>query len=530
VKYDSVSGSASSLDFGGPLSRLVVFLATSGFALPASASDGIAQIDDAIDGLFRPVADVLVEVVFYSIRLGRADVPLIVVWLVFGATFFTFYLRLITIRGFWHAIRIVAGREDEAIDAAGEVSHFQALTTAVSGTVGVGNITHVAVAISIGGPGAAFWLIVAGVLGMASKFVECSLGVKYRQQNPDGSVSGGPMFYLDKGLASIGWPRLGRFLAHYYAVCVIGGAVGIGCMFQANQAYVQLVGVTGAEESFFAARGWLFGLILAAVTALVIVGGIKSIARVTSRLVPFMALLYLVGALVVIAVNVDKLPAAIGAILGNAFSPEGVTGGTMAVLVLGFRRAAFSNEAGIGSSAIAHSAVKTEEPLTQGFVAMLEPFIDTVVICTLTALVIILTVYDPAMLNDGAINGVELTSSAFESVVPWFPFLLAIVVMLFAYSTIISWSYYGLEGSIYLFGAGARVKTVYNAIFCACIVVGTTSRLDAVLDFSDSMVFAMALANVLGLYMLAPTVKADLDAYWGRVRTRRTAAAEPGSD
>jgi len=279
---------------------------------------------------------------------------------------------------------------------------------------------------------------------------------------------------------------------------------------------VQFVNVTGGVDSPVAARGWLFGAILAILTALVIIGGIKSIARVTSRLVPFMALLYVATALIVIGANYAAIPAAIVAIVSNAFRPEGVAGGMIAVLILGFRRAAFSNEAGIGSSAIAHSAVRTGEPLTQGFVAMLEPFIDTIVICTLTSLVIILTVYDPAMLNDGTISGVELTSSAFASVLPWFPYVLAVVVMLFAYSTMISWSYYGLAGFIYIFGPKRRARLTFNSIFCLFIIVGCTTQLDAVLDFSDAMIFAMALANVTALYLLAPVVRKDLDAYWQR--------------
>jgi AGCS family alanine or glycine:cation symporter len=462
----------------------------------------------------------MVDIVFYSIPIGESRLPLIVAWLIAGALFFSFYFRLINIRGFVHAVRIVAGLEDKSPQSPGEISHFQALTTAVSGTVGVGNITHVAVAISIGGPGAAFWLIVAGFLGMASKFVECTLGVKYRQINADGSVSGGPMFYMDKGLAERNLPRLGKAMAWYYAICIIVGCLGIGCMFQANQAYVQFVNVTGGDTSLFATRGWLFGSILAILTGLVIIGGIKSIARVTSKLVPFMALLYVSIALVVIGANVTQLPAAFSAILSNAFTPEGVTGGVIAVLVIGFRRAAFSNEAGIGSSAIAHSAVKTDEPLTQGFVAMLEPFIDTVVICTITALVIILTVYDPVMLNDGTISGVELTSSAFASVVPWFPYVLAVVVMLFAYSTMISWSYYGMEGFIYIFGPNRWAKLTFNMIFCFFVIIGCTTQLDAVLDFSDAMIFAMALANVLALYLLAPGVRKDLDEYWARRRSK----------
>ncbi len=474
-------------------------------------SDGI---DQAIDAAFRPIAETLVDLVFVSIDINGTELPLIVAWLVVGAIFFTGYFRFINIRGFTHAIRIVSGKEETTSRGPGEVSHFQALTTAVSGTVGVGNVVHVAVAISIGGPGATFWLIVAGFLGMASKFVECTLGVKYRQTNADGSISGGPMFYMDKGFAELNMPKTGKTMAWYYAICIMLGSLGAGCMFQANQAYVQFVSVSGGDTSIFAGRGWLFGLILALITAAVIIGGIKSIAKVTSRLVPFMALLYVTTALIVIGVNYVKLPDAIGSIFTNAFSPEGVTGGAIAVLVLGFRRAAFSNEAGVGSSSIAHAAVKTKEPLTQGFVAMLEPFIDTVVVCTITALVIIVTVYDPAMLNDGQISGVELTSAAFASVWSWFPYILAVVIMLFAYSTMISWSYYGLEGFIYIFGASKISKLIFNSVFCTFIVIGCTTQLSSVLDFSDAMIFAMALANVAALYVLGPGVKRDLEVYW----------------
>ena len=500
------------------ISRLARGLAAmAGFySAPLRAS----TIDETIDRVFDPVARAMSDVVFFAVPIGDAQLPLIVVWLIAGALFFTFYFRFINIRGFAHAIRIVAGKVDNEPKGAGEVSHFQALTTAVSGTVGVGNIVHVAVAISIGGPGATFWLIVAGFLGMASKFVECTLGVKYRQENADGSVSGGPMFYLDRGLRERKLPRLGKVMAWYYAVCIIIGCLGAGCMFQANQAYVQFVNISGGDASVLAGRGWLFGLGLAVVVALVIIGGIKSIARVTSKLVPGMALLYVGTALVVIGANYVEIPGAVAAIVSQAFTPEGATGGFIGVLILGFRRAAFSNEAGIGSSSIAHAAVKTSEPLTQGFVAMLEPFIDTVVICTITALVITVTVYDPSMLNDGAISGVELTSAAFASVIPWFPYPLALVIVLFAYSTMISWSYYGLEGWIYIFGNKRNAKFTFNGIFCAFVVIGCTTQLDAVLDFSDAMIFAMALANVLGLYILAPVVKRDLDSYWKRVNSR----------
>ena len=471
-------------------------------------------LDETIDARFAPVASAISDVVFFSVPVGGTDLQLIVLWLVLGAAFFTVYLRFINLRGFVHALRLVRGDFSDG-SGDGEVSHFQALTTAISGTVGVGNIAHVAVAISVGGPGAAFWMWVAGLLGMASKFAECTLGVKYRRVNPDGSVSGGPMFFLDAGLAERGWPRLGRALAIYYAACIVVGALGIGCMFQSNQAYVQLVSVSGADASFFAERGWLFGLGLALAVGGVILGGIRSIARVASRLVPFMALLYVSAGVFVILAHAPLVPSALARIVAGAFTPEGTAGGMLGVLILGFRRAAFSNEAGIGSSAVAHAAVRTNEPVTEGFVALLEPFIDTIIVCSITALVITVTIYDPSDPFEG-MGGVELTSAAFASVLPWFPLPLAVIVMLFAYSTMIAWSYYGLEGWIYLFGAGAGRKHVYNAIFCAGVVVGCTARLDTVLDFSDAMIFAMALANMLGLYLLAPVVRGELDAYWAR--------------
>ncbi len=480
-------------------------------------------IDAAIDAAFRPLARALSEIVFFSVPVGEAELPLIVAWLIAGALFFTVYLRFINLRGFRHAVRLVRGDFSDPA-APGEVSHFQALATAVSGTVGVGNIAHVAIAVSVGGPGAIFWLIVAGFLGMSSKFVECTLAVRYREQDPDGRVAGGPMYYLAKGFAERRWPRLGRALASYYAVCILFGCLGIGSMFQANQAFVQTVGVTGGAESVLAQRGWLFGLGLAALVALVIVGGIKSIARVTARLVPLMLLLYVTMAVVAIGANWEKLPGALAAIVTGAFSPRGVAGGAVAVLILGFRRAAFSNEAGIGSAAIAHSAVRTSAPITEGFVALLEPFIDTVVICTLTGLVITVTLYDPSAGPPG-MSGVEYTSAALESVVSWFPVPLALVVSLFAFSTMISWSYYGLAGWGYLFGRGRGARLTYNAIFCTSVVVGCTTQLEAVLDFSDALVFAMALANVFGLYVLAPVVKRDLAEYWSRVPRRRGAAS-----
>lgn len=475
-----------------------------------------------IDQAFRPIATFAVDLVFYSIQVGDVKVPLIVVWLIAGATFFSVYLGGINIRGFRHALRIVRGLEDDEDDP-GDVSHFQALTTAVSGTVGVGNIAHVAVAVSVGGAGAAFWLVVAGFLGMASKFAECTLGVKYRRQNPDGSVSGGPMYFLESGLAEQGWPKLGRGLAIYYGICVLLGAIGVG-MFQANQAFVQFVTATGAKESFASGQGWIFGSFLAVTVAAVILGGIKVIARVTEKLVPAMAALYILTGLFVIGANFAEVPSAIARIVTEAFSPQGATGGALGVIVLGFRRAAFSNEAGIGSSSIAHAAVKTSEPLTQGFVAMLEPFIDTVIVCSITALVIT-TGLDASELGTGAVSGVELTSEAFSRVVSWFPQVLSVVVFLFAYSTLISWSYYGLEGCVYLFGPSRGVRITFNLLYCAFAIVGCSTTLAAILDFSDAMIFAMAFANLIGLYFMAPGLRADLDVYWAKVKVRAATRA-----
>jgi len=321
-------------------------------------------------------------------------------------------------------------------------------------------------------------------------------------------------------------PKFGKSMAVYYAICIVIGTLGIGCMFQSNQAYSIFVDTTGGANSYFADKAWMVGAALGVLTALVIVGGIKSIAAVTSKMVPAMAGLYIVAALVVIGANADKLPFAFNAIISGAFSPEGATGGMIGVLILGFRRAAFSNEAGLGSASIAHSAVQTKEPVTEGYVAMLEPFIDTVVICTITALVIIVTVYDPSMTAAGDISGVELTSSAFASVIPWFPYVLTVVVILFAYSTMVAWSYYGLAGWVYLFGNGKMTKLSYNLIFCVFVMIGCAIKLDAVLNFSDSMVFAMALANLIGIMLMAPIVKREVSEYWQRLEAAKTKASE----
>ncbi|MEE3331534.1 MAG: alanine/glycine:cation symporter family protein [Myxococcota bacterium] len=477
-------------------------------------------IDAQIDAALRPLADAVSSFVFFSVPILGTDVPLVVAWLVVAALFCTVYLRFVCITGFGEALRLTFGpapKTRDGEDISGEVSHFQALATAVSGTVGVGNIAGVAVAISVGGPGAVFWMLIAGVLGMSSKFAECTLGVKYRTEHPDGSVSGGPMYYLERGLAARGYAGIGRGLGRFYAAGIVIGCLGIGNMFQSNQAFEQLVGVTGGEASWFAERGWLVGLVLAALVGLVIIGGIKSIARVTSKVVPFMALLYLISAAVILVMNAEAIPFAIGEIIGRAFSTDAASGGVLGAVIVGFQRAVFSNEAGIGSAPIAHAAVRTDRPVSEGFVALLEPFIDTIVICSATALVVVTTFYYDPNYADG-LQGIAITSAAFERNVSWSPNAIALVASLFALSTMISWSYYGLKGWSYLVsgsdGTTSRnLERAFQAVFCAFVALGCMIKLDSVLDFSDALVFVICIPNIIGLYILAPEVKRELDEY-----------------
>jgi AGCS family alanine or glycine:cation symporter len=439
-------------------------------------------------------------------------IPFIVIWLVLGAAFFTFRMGFINIRGFRHSIGLARGNYDDP-DAPGQVTHFQALATAVSGTVGLGNIAGVAVAVSLGGAGATFWMIVCGFLGMSSKFVECTLGVKYRDIHPDGRVFGGPMNYLRYGLEKRNLKGLGKVLAGLFAVLCVGASFGGGNMFQANQSFEQLAG----QFTVLQGNGFWFGVVTAILVGVVIIGGIKSIANVTGRIVPLMATIYVIAALAVIILNIQNIGGALSAIVEGAFNPAAIKGGIIGVLVVGFQRAAFSNEAGVGSAAIAHSAVKTNHPPSEGFVALLEPFIDTVVVCTLTALVLIFT----GMHEVEGMAGAQLTSDAFGSVFSWFPYVLGVAVFLFAFSTMISWSYYGMRAWTYLFGKSKRAEMVYKMLFLVFVVVGASVSLGAVLDFSDMMILAMSFPNIIGLYIMSGEVRKDLDDYWHRLRTKQ---------
>ncbi|MEP0233656.1 alanine/glycine:cation symporter family protein [Roseibium sp.] len=492
-------------------------------ALVLSAGPTVAQsIDEQVNALFSASTGWFVSLIFSP--FPGTSFPWIVAWLVIAATIFTVYFGVIQFRAFGHAISLVKGDYSDPNDA-GEVSHFQALATALSGTVGLGNIAGVAVAVGIGGPGATFWMILAGLMGMASKFTECTLGVKYRNEYADGTVSGGPMYYITKGFAERGVPG-GKILAVFFAVFCILGSLGGGNMFQANQAHQQIAGIVGDYP------GWITGVIFAGVVFAVIIGGLKSIASVTEKVVPFMGILYVLAALVIILMNLDKVGWAFGQIFEGAFTGLGIAGGFVGALIQGFKRAAFSNEAGVGSAAIAHSAVRTKEPITEGVVSLLEPFIDTVVICTMTALVIIITqqlVIDPAtgnyMVENGNIvtasgaSGVGLTSAAFGSAFSWFPYVLAVAVILFAFSTMISWSYYGLKAWTYLFGEGKSKELVFKVMFCIFVVIGAAANLGPVIDFSDAAIFAMAVVNIIGLYVLMPVVKREMVSYMGRLKS-----------
>ncbi len=440
------------------------------------------------------------------------SMPLVVVWLILGAIFFTFRMGFINLRGFKHAIQLARGKFDNPEDK-GEVSHFQALATALSGTVGMGNIAGVATAMAVGGPGATFWMIVAGLLGMSSKFVECTLGVKYRNINEKGEVSGGPMYYLSKGLAIRGMGKFGKVLAFTFAILCVGGSIGGGNMYQANQTFSQLSSVIPALSNHSIA----VGIGLALMTGLVIIGGIKSIAKVTDKIVPLMILLYVGSALLIIGMNYNFIGQAFADIFNGAFNADAAKGGFLGVMIMGFRRAAFSNEAGVGSASIAHSASKTNKPISEGIVSLLEPFIDTVVICTMTALVLIFTGYAQ---NPQGLDGVALTTAAFKSQFSWFDIVLTIAIFLFAFSTMISWSYYGMKSWAYLVGETPRAQMIYKVIFLLCTIVGTSSGKGAVMDFSDMMILGMAFPNVIGLLIMSGEVKRDLKAYWIDLRAK----------
>ena len=537
------------------MKKLLTLFFTMLFIPVANFAQEAKGLDERVNDAFMPVATAWEGLVLTSIPIAGINVPIVVLLLVIGATFFTIYFKVPAITRFRLAIDTVRGKYDEiegngsvtsetanvntldgdVLDTIrdeseeGEVSHFQALATAVSGTVGLGNIAGVAVAIAVGGPGATFWMIICGLLGMSTKFVECTLGVKYRDVGPDGTVYGGPMYYLSKGING----GFGKFLGGLFAILCVGASFGGGNAFQSNQAAVQLKSLFNIDGG---ASGIVIGVIMAVLVGIVIIGGIKRIAKFTEKIVPAMAGIYVLASLIIIFANITHIGDAFSLIFSGAFSPLAAVGGVIGVIIVGFQRAAFSNEAGAGSAAIAHSAVKTKYPASEGVVALLEPFIDTVVICTMTALVIIFfnmdgsnlesvfnygnTVNSSVVLNDGtgAIGGVDLTSMAFDSVIPGFSYILTIAIVLFAFSTMISWSYYGLQSWKYLFGKGKAADLAYKILFLLFVVIGAAATLDAVIKFSDAMILALVFPNMIGLLFLFPKVREELSSYLEAIR------------
>lgn len=499
-------GSISSIPRFIPfLAGLLLMLCSPAFGEePPAPSPGGFFAD--IDALAGTVAGFIAKYLFYDIN----GFPFIVLWLIAGAVFLTLRMSFVNLWGVKHAILLTAGKYDDPTDV-GEVSHFQALTTALSATVGLGNIAGVAIAIATGGPGATFWMIVAGFLGMTSKMVECTLGQMYRQTRHDGHIMGGAMYYLSQGLAEIGLGPLGKVLSLLFCVLCVGASFGGGNAFQVNQSLNGIVHTL----PFLEEHRWVYGAIMVILTAIVILGGIKRIAGTADKLVPAMCLIYLVGAVWILAINADKIPEAFGAIISGAFSPEGIKGGIIGVIVTGFKRAAFSNEAGIGSAAIAHSAAKTDYPVREGLVALLEPFIDTIVICTMTALVIVITGAWKNPEYTGYVeaqNGAGLTSAAMGEHISFFPIVLSLSVFLFAFSTIISWSYYGERCWAYLFGD--RSSIVYKILFLICTFLGAVVSPQNILDLSDLAILSMAFPNMLGLFLLHGKVRRALFEYW----------------
>ncbi|WP_193210982.1 alanine/glycine:cation symporter family protein [Luteolibacter marinus] len=483
-------------------------------------------LDQKIDEGFGKATGPFVNAIFSTIEINGYPVLWVILWLAAAGVILTLAFRFINIRAFPLALKTVRGRYSRADDP-GEITHFQALTAAVSGTVGLGNIAGVAIGITIAGPGVAFWLFLSGFLGMATKFAECTLGVKYREITPDGRIHGGAMHYLRKGLAERGMGPLGKVLAVLFAIFCVFASFGGGNVFQINQATAQLLNVTGGTESYFADKLWLFGLIVAFMTALVIIGGIKGIAKVTSKLVPLMCVVYIVSAVIVLVVNAGHIPAAINEIISEAFKPRAaVTGGFLAAFIWGMRRATFSNEAGIGSAPIAHSAAKTRMPASEGVVALLEPFLDTVVVCTMTSLVLVTSMYFDGDAGTFAVHGqtfelgnaannstsfgIGVTSLAFETVHDSFKYVLFACVFLFAFSTLVTWSYYGLQAWQFLFGMSKAAELAYKTIFCLIIIAGASASMGNAVDFSDASLFAMSIPNLIGVYFLLPVVHREL--------------------
>ena len=471
------------------------------------------NVDEFMDKHVAPISDAVAKLIFFPINICGNNVPLIIFWVLIAGFFFTFYFKGISVWGFKHALDVVAKPAEKHNDGCGEVSSFQALATALSGTIGIGSIAGVAISISIGGPGAAFWIFAGALLGMSIKFVEATLAVKYRRFNLDGSVSGGPMHYIAHGLTRKKMRWLGQPLSVLYAILCIGGGITGGNMIQINQTAHQIVFITGGSHSIFHGYTWLIGLVAAVLIGMVIVGGIKSIAKVTTILTPTMCLLYIVSGLIVIFANFMNIPHAIALIIREAFNPTAVAGGVIGTIIIGLRRSVQSNEAGTGAAAIVYATAQTKEPVSQGFVALLETFL-TGVLCLFTSFAIVFSGACTHATKE--ISGIELASNAFQSVIPFFPIILSIIAVMFALSTLISWAYYGQKAWTFLFGEGKKRVLAFNLIYCLFIVIGSAMNVKSVIDITDAMMIALCVPNIIVLYILCPEIKRDLKSYLER--------------
>ncbi|MCB1531353.1 MAG: alanine:cation symporter family protein [Alphaproteobacteria bacterium] len=475
------------------------------------------SIDTQIDAFFAPISSAAFEVVLYSVPILGQDVKLLLVLMLSAALFFTFYLGFVNFKYFRHGIDVALGKYDDPKDD-GRINSFQALMASLSGTVGLGNIAGVAAAVTTGGAGAVFWMIMMGVLGMSTKFAEVTLGVKYRvhgSKKHPGKISGGPMYYLRDGFAKRGFPLWGKVLGIFFAVCCIAGSIGGGNMFQANQLYQQALNVTGGEAGFLAGNAWIFGVALSALVGVVIIGGIRSIANVASKIVPAMGVIYVGAGLVVLLMNYQAVPGAFSSIISEAFTLKAGLGGLLGGLLVGVQRAAFSNEAGLGTAPVVYAAARAKHPVSQGMASMIGPFLDTVVVCTMTALVILTSgVYT----QGDALAGVELTSAAFATGLSWFPYVLTLAVFLFAYSTLITFSYYGVKCLTFIFGENDRLETGFKIFYLLCTIVGCAAQFSSMIDFTDAMFLSMAFPNIIGLYVFAPEIKAELGDYLKKMK------------
>ena len=467
-------------------------------------ADGAAlSLADRINNTLTPVSDWVSSIIFYSVNVFGVSLPLVVVWLMAAAVILTFANRFVNIRGFTHGWNLVWNPKKH-IDSPGQISHFQALSAALSGTVGLGNIASVPVAVALGGPGAIFWMILAGFFGMSAKFAECALAVKYRKVLPDGRVLGGPMFYIEEAFSRIGLKPLGKAAAIFFAIMAMGASVSV---FQVNQSHAQFANVTGISAPL------TFGIILATGVAVIILGGITRIGAIMRIIVPAMGVLYVGAALIILFMNLPAIPDAVRTIIESAFGLDAAGGGLVGALINGMKRATYSSEAGVGSAAIAHAQVRTKEPMTEGYVALLEPFIDTIVVCTITGLVVVVTgVYEPFLFNPDVV-GIEITSAAFESAFGWFPYILMVASVLFAFSTLVGWAFYGSQAAAYLFGPSRATDVIFKLTLCFLLSTGAAVSLSAILNFIDSMLFGMAIPNIIALYLLLPELRRDVKAY-----------------